>query len=421
MSLLSTMDLRITARPRGAERNRSNGRCEKVNGQFGYVNGREARRRGSWPAACNKFVAMERQETTLLVPWRTIFKLLAAAALVWAWLQVWQLLLLLITSVVIAVTLEPIVEWLDRKLLPRWAAAMVVGAGSLGALLALIWITSTALVEQTQFLGDRLHVLQRTLVEHTPSWLIEIAFGSRRAASATPTIEGAPWYLLALMQTMLTGLAAVVLAFVLAIYLLVEGEITYAWLLAYVPPSRRHRVHDTILEARTLMLHYVVGNVATSVFAGVSVYTALVLLHVPVPFLLALLAAICDFIPVLGFVLSALPAVLIAVTVSGSTAVIVAAFYVLDHAVENYLIAPRVYGSRLRLSNIAVIVALFAGAAIGGVVGALVALPFAAAYPAIERIWLEDYLGRRVVQDHERLMQQGEEADQTSARVTENP
>jgi predicted PurR-regulated permease PerM len=363
---------------------------------------------------------MEKQELMVIVPWRTIFKLLAAAALVWAWLQVWQLLLLLIASVVIAVTLEPIVQWLDRRLLPRWAAAFLVGAGSLAALLALIWLTSTALVQQTQFLGERLHVLQRTIVDHTPMWLIEIAFGSRRAASATPTIEGAPWYLLSFVQTLLTGLAAVVLAFVLAIYLLVEGDITYAWLLAYVPPSRRHKVHETFIEARTLMLNYVVGNIATSLFAGVFVLVALTLLKVPVPFLLALLAAICDFIPVLGFVLSALPAVLIAVTVNGTTAIIVAALYVFYHAIENYVIAPRVYGSRLRLSNIAVIIALFVGAAIGGVVGALVALPFAAAYPAIERIWLEDYLGRRVVQDHERLMKQAEEGEQPSAQTAEN-
>jgi predicted PurR-regulated permease PerM len=264
-------------------------------------------------------------------------------------------------------------------------------------------------------------VLQRWLVDHTPSWLIEIAFGSRRAASATPQIEGAPWYLLSAAQTLLTGIAAVVLAFVLAIYLLVEGQITYAWLLAYVPPTRRHKVHETILEARTLMLHYVVGNVATSLFAGVFVLVSLQLLHVPVPFLLALLAAICDFIPVLGFVISALPAILIAVTVSGTTAVIVAGLYVFYHVIENYLIAPRVYGSRLRLSNIAVIVALFVGAAIGGVVGALVALPFAAAYPAVERIWLEDYLGRRVVQDHERLLKQDEESGHADSHATENP
>jgi putative heme transporter len=352
-----------------------------------------------------------RQELAVLIPWRTIFKLLAAGALVWIWLQVWELLLLLVVAVVIAVTLEPVVAWLDRRLLPRWAAALIVGVGCLAAFLGLLWLTSTALMQQTELLGSRLHMLQHTVVDHTPSWLIEILFGSRRQASATPTIEGAPWYLLSFAQTLVLGLGAVVLAFVLAIYLLVEGDETYAWLLAYVPPSRRDKVHETIVEARGLMLSYVVGNIATSLFAGLFVLTALYFLHVPARFLLALLAAICDFIPVLGFVISAVPALLIAATVSGTTTMMVAAAYVFYHLIENYVIAPRVYGDRLKLSNIAVIVALFVGAAIGGVVGALVALPFAAAYPAVERIWLANYLGRRVVEDHERLMNQDETAE----------
>lgn len=351
-----------------------------------------------------------RRELVLIVPWRTIFKLLAAGALVWVWLQLWELLLLLIVAIVIAVTLEPAVQWLER-LLPRWAAALIVGVTTLSLFLGVMWVTSTALMQQTEFLGARLHVLQRTIVDHTPSWLIEIAFGSRRQAVAAPQIEGAPWYLLSFVQTLLTGLAAVVLAFVLAIYFLVEGEITYAWLLAYVPPSRREKVHDTIVEARTLMLSYVVGNIATSLFAGVFVLITLHYLNVPARLLLALLAAICDFIPVLGFVISAVPALIIAASVSGTTMALVAVGYVACHLIENYLIGPLVYGSRLKLSNIAVIVALFVGAAIGGVVGALVALPFAAAYPAVERIWLADYLGRRVVQDHERLLEDSPEAD----------
>jgi predicted PurR-regulated permease PerM len=361
-----------------------------------------------------------RQIHVIVIPWRTIFTLLAAAALVWVWWQLWQLLLLIIAAVLIAVTLEPIVSWLDRRFLPRWAAASIVGAVCLGGFVGLMWLTSTALMEQTEFLGTRVHALQRTLVSHTPSWLIEIAFGSRRNANATPTMPDAPWYLLSFVQTLMMGLAAVVLAFVLAIYLLIEGRMTYEWMVAYVPPDHRHKVRDTVVEARTLMLDYVIGNIATSLFAGLFVLVALNLLHVPAAFLLALLAAICDFIPVLGFVISAVPAVLIALTLSPATASIVVGVYIFYHLIENYVIGPRVYGDKLRLSNIAVIVALLAGAEIGGVVGALVALPFAAAYPAVERIWLADYLGRRVVQDHERLLNQGEhETGDENERGTE--
>ena len=66
----------------------------------------------------------------------------------------------------------------------------------------------------------------------------------------------------------------------------------------------------------------------------------------------------------------------------------------------NYIIAPRVYGDRLKLSNVAVVLAFAVGAELGGVVGALIALPLAAAYPAIERIWLREKLGDDLVREH---------------------
>ena len=67
---------------------------------------------------------------------------------------------------------------------------------------------------------------------------------------------------------------------------------------------------------------------------------------------------------------------------------------------ENYVIAPWAYGDRLRLSNLAVILAFAIGAAVAGVIGALIALPVAAVYPAIEQIWLRDALADDTVAVH---------------------
>jgi predicted PurR-regulated permease PerM len=71
------------------------------------------------------------------------------------------------------------------------------------------------------------------------------------------------------------------------------------------------------------------------------------------------------------------------------------------HFIENYVIGPRIYGGRLRLSNVAVLVAFAIGAELGGVAGALLAMPIAATYPTIERLWLRDKLGDDVVAEHE--------------------
>ena len=81
--------------------------------------------------------------------------------------------------------------------------------------------------------------------------------------------------------------------------------------------------------------------------------------------------------------------------------------YLAYHVIENYLIGPRVYGSQLRLSNVAVLIAFAIGAELGGVAGALIALPVAAVYPAIERLWLREPFGNDVVKEHDRLRVRG--------------
>jgi predicted PurR-regulated permease PerM len=152
---------------------------------------------------------------------------------------------------------------------------------------------------------------------------------------------------------------------------------------------------------------YVTGNAITSVLASASTLVLLSILKVPAALLLALIAGVADFIPVIGFPLSAVPAILLALTVSPNTALLVVAFYVAYHAVENYLLSPWAYGDRMKLSNLAVILAFVVGAQVAGVIGALIALPLAALYPPIERIWLRDQLGDEVIEEHQALEQEG--------------
>ena len=162
-------------------------------------------------------------------------------------------------------------------------------------------------------------------------------------------------------------------------------------------------MRQTATEARIAALVYVRGNVATSVIAASCTYIAMLLLHVPAALLLGVLAGILDFIPVLGVILSTFPAVLLGLTVSVWAAAGVVIFHAGYNVVENYYITPKVYGRELRLSSLAIIASFAIGAELGGVIGALVSLPMAAMYPAIERIWLGERIGPSTVEAHERI------------------
>lgn len=326
-----------------------------------------------------------------------IVKVLAAAVLVWVWLRLWRWILLFIVGAFLAVALDPFVIKLERAGLRRHYAAPLLMAGITGALVAFAYLCGSSLIEQSQYLGSRIQVMQQDLISRVPPELAQLMPG---AASAADRLAS---YALAFARALTSGVLLVAVAFLITVYLLVDGRRTYEWIVAFVPPAQRPRVQLTAREAMRAIRAYVQGNVITSVFAALFTGIVLAVLHVPAVLLLALLAGICDFVPVVGFIMSAGPAVLLALTVSTTTAFLIAGLYVLYHAVENYVIGPRVYGHELRLSDLAVIVAFAIGAELGGVVGALIVLPLAAIYPVVERVWLADRFANDVRAEHRRV------------------
>ena len=326
--------------------------------------------------------------------------MLATCALVWLWLKTSELVLLMVLAVLLAVTLDPVVRRLEGRGLPRWGAATVVVFSVVGVLVLFAVFAATTLPAQGHLVANRMIEAERDLAARIPTTLRE-AVGSQNPGELVQTFIG-PW-MLRLVSGAASALLLVALALILTLYLLIEGRRTYQWVLAFIPVTHRLKVSQTAVEAQRVIFGYVAGNVATSIFALVFVLISLSLLHVPAALLLALLAGLCDFVPVLGFIASAIPAIVLGLAVSQVVALTVLFLYVAYHTLENYLIAPWVYGDRLRLSNVAVVLAFAVGAEVAGVAGALIALPVAAAYPAIERIWLRDRLGDRVVKEHAAL------------------
>jgi predicted PurR-regulated permease PerM len=147
----------------------------------------------------------------------------------------------------------------------------------------------------------------------------------------------------------------------------------------------------------------VLGQVITSLLSFFYVLGLLTVLKVPAALLLAVLAGLFDVLPVLGFFLAVVPAMLFALKVSEPTALIVFAGYIAYHAIENYFIVPAVYGSRLRISTFVVLLSLLAAGLLAGIEGAIAALPIVASYPIIEKIWLRRYVGETTLKEHARI------------------
>ncbi len=344
-----------------------------------------------------------RQRVVLELPWRTIVKMLLAAALVWCLLQLAQTIVVIVVAILLSVTLEPPVRWLEGRRVPRSAAALTVSLALLVLVGAFLWMTWSSVVAQSREVGQSFVELASRWAPHFPPSLRDAISSAGGSAWTT-----AGSYAIRIAESVSTALGILVFAFVLAIYLLLDGHRVRAWLLAFVPPPQRRRAQRTFDEGREVVSGYMVGNLITSIICGVTTFIALWVLGVPAALFLALLAGLSDFVPVVGFIVSAIPAVVLALTVSGQTALFVVLFYIAYNTVENYLLSPWAYGSRMRLSDVAVILAFAVGAELAGVIGALIALPVAALYPTVERIWLREELPADTVQEHQELEEEPE-------------
>ena len=330
------------------------------------------------------------------VTWRTIGKILVAAALVWAWLQLWQFVMVLVIAIVIAVALDPLVQRLEGRGIPRGIGALVAVltiAAVAVAMLAASWVSIT---EQSQLIAQNLQGFHDRIRASFP--LID-----RLTPSAQQGGNGFGQYALRLGRSTANAVGMFVVALVLTVYLLIEWKRTLEWIVAFVPAQYRQKFRRTLSEARGAVFHYVIGNGITSVITAIVTFIVLVALNVPAALVLAIIAGLLDLIPVVGFLLSLGVTALLAATVSMTAVIGVVIFYIAFNAVENYLIAPKVYGKELELSNLAVLIAVAIGSHIAGVMGALLALPIAAIYPIIERIWLRPHLSADTVERHDRL------------------
>lgn len=355
------------------------------------------------------------QRVELAIPIATIVKVLVAALVVLAVLKLWLPFLVFLVAVLIAVTLAPVVAWLERRGLSRGLAVGVVALVMLGFILFFAAVVLPPLIGQILRLAEDFPAYRARVESQVPAdkpFLKEIILEVFDLPSS-PAVKA--W----LEQPLIWGKIAVGVVgvtfflYVLSVYLLLDGKRVYVWLLAYVPRRYRSRMAKTIPEVSEVVFAYVGGQILTSIMAAVASFAILTAFQVPAAVPLSLLAGICDAIPIVGVVILTVPAVLMAMTVSPMAAAGVLGLYVVYHVIETYFLIPRIYGRRLQLSTLAVLLALVVGGTLQGILGAVLILPLVAAYPIIERIWLHDYLSSEVIKDHaalERAVESGSDA-----------
>ena len=315
-----------------------------------------------------------------------IFMTALTAAVLWAAYNVRHILLLLYISGLLAIGFSPIVRLIEKQRLspvgrrrfPRWLAILVLYLFIVGSLVGIGMLVIPPIAEQARQLWsmrDELFVnAQRLLARlgiNQPLTLEQLIARAPLNTDAAGTVFGA-------VVGVLGGLFGFLTILIVTFYLLVEADSLRDTLLQLFPKQRRATVAAASNEIVGKLSAWLVGQLMLGSIIGVTSGIGLWLLGVPFFYVLALISGIGEMIPIIGPIISAIPAVAVAATVSVKKALLVILFFVVQQQIENHVLVPKVMERQVGVSAVTVIAALLIGGNLLGIVGAILAVPTAA-------------------------------------------
>jgi predicted PurR-regulated permease PerM len=316
---------------------------------------------------------------------RAVFTIALAAATLFALYVARDALLVIYISMLLAIGLGPLVHRIEHaaapgtQRLPRWLAILIIYLTIVGALTVIGLLVIPPLVEQAQELWRRApqlldkvqdFLVARGMLDHQIT-LEEAVRSAPGPGETVGTVASA-------VGTVFTSILAIITVLILTFYLLVESDELFAAFARLFPRPDRPRVQDAALKISTKVSAWLSGQLILGGTIGLSAAVGLYLLGVPYFYVLALLCAFGEMIPVVGPIFSAVPATLVALTVSPKTALFTLVFFIVQQQVENHLLVPKIMERQVGVSPVVVIAALLIGGSLLGIMGALLAVPSAA-------------------------------------------
>jgi predicted PurR-regulated permease PerM len=313
-----------------------------------------------------------------------------------------EVILLLVVSGFIALLLNPIVLGLKRLVGRRGIAVALVTLLAMLAFGGLTVAFGYPLVHGTTDLADDLPAYIRTAEQgkgwvgrlvtryHVQAWVVKNA--PKLAGYAKDLAHPA----LSVGKGAVSLVFALVTIFVLVVLLLVEGPKLRDGLLGLMTASKAARIRRMASDVNREVTGYMLGNITTSIIAGVVVFAMLTITGVPFAFLWALWVALVDFLPMIGGALAGIPVVLFALAHSTTAGIVALVVFVIYTQVENHVLNPVIMSRTMRINPLLVLVSILVGASLGswvagffgGFVAALLAIPTAGAIQVIMReVW----------------------------------
>jgi len=306
----------------------------------------------------------------------------SAALLVDAVINARQVLVLLLVAAFLAVGLDPAVTWLVKRAgLRRSLAVLVISVAALGFFGGFVAAVAPPIARQSTDLvhnaPEYISRLDKNPTFHRLDSRYHLLDKVKQRAQKGVDIN-ALGGVFGVGRAILGIVASTLTIIILTIYFLANMPAIKGVAYRAVPRSRRARVGLLTDEILGRVGGYVLGNLATSLVAGLTSFVWLVAWGVPYPVALGMFVAITDLIPLIGATLGAIGVTVVALFHGIPTGIATFAFYLAYQQFENYVLQPRVMKKTVDVAPVVTIVAALLGAAMLGIIGALIAVPLAA-------------------------------------------
>lgn len=310
------------------------------------------------------------------------------------------------TALFLSLGLEPVVSWLERRKLPRWAAVLITILAVLAAFAGIILMIVPIIVQQIGQLVAEIQKLAEDGIFDDPvggiqDWLHAV-FPTLNVDDVWAYVED--WYasldigaiggeigggIIAVVGSIIGGFGGAFIILILTIYFTASTPNLKRAVYQLVPASKRARFIDLGEQITDSVGYYVIGQVSLGVINGVLSAILLTIIGAPFPAVLAVIAFFFSLIPLVG-TLTGSTIIVLTCLIPGlgtpATAPIIAAIYYLIYMqIEAYIISPRIMGRAVAVPGAVVVIAALAGGSLLGLLGALVAIPVAASILIIYR------------------------------------
>ncbi len=310
----------------------------------------------------------------------TLITVVLVAAGLWATIRLLPVLLVLVMALVIVGTLNPAVVWLEAHRVQRGLSIAIVFTSLLAVALCLLTLTLPQLLAQVTSLVEQEPALRASLVARLEgSHLTAPLANALRNINYDVLMKSSATLALDLSTRLVRTIAYSLGAIFLALYMMIDRDRLRGGLFAIVPRSHHIRLSRVMMNLETIVGGYVRGQLLTCAFMAAFMFVLLTACGIPNALAISVFGGIADVLPYIGIFLTIGPAFVAALSRGPTVTIVVLLLMLAYEEFESRVLVPVVYGRALRLPSSVVLFSLITGATLMGIVGALLALPVAAA------------------------------------------